>query len=64
MEEIYYKGRMVTVWDGAPICEERINGESWLSMRNRTEPERKAKKKEDFAIREEVRHILKLKDKQ
>ena len=31
------------------VSEERLDGESWLTMRNRTEPERDAVKKEEIA---------------
>ena len=59
MKNIVYKERMITVWDGEPIREERLNNESWLEMRNRTQPARDEKEKEDLKIREEVSQILK-----
>jgi hypothetical protein len=43
-ERVWLDGKLiVTVWE-EPVDDERLEGESWLDMRERTKPERKAAK--------------------
>ena len=61
MSEIYYKGRMVTLWDKHPpdTMKVRKSGESWLEMMDRTQAGRDMLERENEEIRIEFIEFLK-----
>ena len=61
MSEIYYKGRMVTLWDKhtPDTMKVRKSGESWLEMMDRTQAGRDMLERENEEIRIEFIEFLK-----
>ena len=61
MSKIYYKGRMVTLWDKSPdeSMSTRKEGESWLHMMERTQADRDMLARDNEKIRIEFIAFLK-----
>ena len=60
-EQLYYKGFKITVWEGDidKSHNERVEGESWLAMRERTGPLRAQRKADYENAVNELKGILK-----
>lgn len=61
-ETIRFRGRDVFlggIAESDAIDETRLEGESWLSMRNRTQPEREALKNRQEIYHQELKELLK-----